>query len=187
MVLSVGRLIGSKRFDLLQKSFAELAQEFPDWDLCILGEGPLRESLEISGKSLGLDRRLLMPGYSQTPWEWYALADIYVLTSSYEGMPNTLLEAMAQGVAPIAFDIKAGPSDLLKGGELGILLPDDRHVERLTRALRDLMLDEGRRAAFGNGARRVVNDYAMPRIIEHWDEVFRKVISKKRPKRWESS
>lgn len=172
LVLSVGRLIASKRFELLQNSFAALAADFPDWDLCILGEGPLRDTLERHGQSLRLGERMVLPGFTRSPGDWYAKADIFVLTSAYEGMPNTLIEAMTHGVAPIAFDIKTGPREVLKGGRLGILLPDDTHVERLTAALRHLMTDKSARDTLAKNATRVLDDYELSKVLTHWDQVI---------------
>lgn len=176
MILAVGRLIASKRFELLQQSFAHLAGDFPDWDLCILGDGPLHETLDQTARKLELGARMILPGFSRLAGDWYASADIYVLTSSYEGMPNTLIEAMAHGVAPIAFDIMTGPRDVLQGGALGLLLPDDRHVERLTEALRDLMTDHDRRASLGACAQRVLDVYSIPRVLAKWDVVIQEAV-----------
>lgn len=181
MILAVGRLIASKRFELLLQSFAGLARAFPDWDVCILGDGPLREPLQQAAQGLGLEGRIMLPGFSKTPAEWYSQADIYVLTSSYEGMPNTLIEAMAHGIAPIAFDIMTGPKDVLQDGALGMLLPDDDHVGRLTEALRILMSDHERRTRMGVNARAVLERYATPKVLAEWDLVLREAMVRERP------
>ncbi|MGQ0609751.1 MAG: glycosyltransferase family 4 protein [Paracoccaceae bacterium] len=175
LILAVGRLIASKRFEFLLQSFAGLAREFPDWDVCILGDGPLREPLHQAAEGLGLQERVLLPGFSKTPGDWYSRADIYVLTSSCEGMPSALIEAMAHGIAPIAFDIMTGPKDVMQGGALGTLLPDDHHVGRLTEALRSLMSDHAQRAQMGADARAVLDRHAMPRILAEWDRVLQEV------------
>lgn len=181
MILAVGRLIESKRFEVLLQSFAGLARAFPDWDVCILGEGPLREPLQQAAQRLGLAGRIMLPGFSKTPADWYSRADIYVLTSSYEGMPNTLIEAMAHGIAPIAFDIMTGPKDVLQGGALGMLLPDDDHVGRLAEALRSLMSDHERRTRMGANARAVLEIYAMPKILAAWDLALQGAVVRERP------
>lgn len=178
-VLAVGRLIASKRFELLVDCFADLAQEFPDWRLCILGDGPLRDDLRAQADGLGLGERVCLPGFSSTPWDWYGQADIYVLASAYEGMPNTLLEAMSHGVASVAFDIRSGPRDVMDGGALGLLLPDDAHRERLTAALRRLMADPHLRDELGRMALRVGDTYSMGKVLDLWDEAIRAAMSGK--------
>lgn len=187
LVLAAGRLIPSKRLEILQESFASLIHDFPEWDLCILGEGPSRASLQKKALELKLESRMLMPGFSRTPSNWFSRADIYVLTSSYEGMPNALIEAMACGVAPIAFDIKTGPRDILKDGEHGVLLPDDSHVERLTKAMRCLMANETKRKALGARARYVLDDYAMPKVLDEWDLIIQEAIRPARLRETESN
>lgn len=97
--VAVGRLVHQKGFDLLLPVFAQL----PDEDhLTILGEGPERSALEDQARSLGIEHRVSMPGFTDNPWTCMAGADALVMPSRTEGMPNAALEALACGTRVIA-------------------------------------------------------------------------------------
>lgn len=170
IVLAVGRLVDTKRFDVLVSAFARIAPHHPDWDLVILGDGPEREALAaLAAASQG---RVWLPGFAGNAGDWYARADIYVMTSSYEGFPNTLVEAMAHGVPSIAFDIKTGPREIMENGRAGVLLSDNDHVARLAGTLDSLMYDDARRADLSRRALAVRERYSLDRVLSDWDAVF---------------
>ncbi|MGE3459387.1 MAG: glycosyltransferase family 4 protein, partial [Kofleriaceae bacterium] len=108
-ILAVGRLRRQKGFDLLLEAFARIAAAFDSWDLVIVGDGPERAELARLAASNHLDARVYFPGATRRIVEWYEQADLYVLSSRFEGFPNTLLEAMAHGLPAIAFDCETGP------------------------------------------------------------------------------
>ena len=108
-LLAVGRLGPEKGFDLLLDAFAGVVKNFPDWDLVILGEGPEREALEAKRAVLGLEGLVFMPGRVGNVGAWYERADLYVMTSRYEGFPNTLAEALAHGLPAVSIDCETGP------------------------------------------------------------------------------
>jgi len=118
-----------------------------------------------------LTGRVHMPGFVGNLGDWYDRADIYVMTSSYEGLPNTLIEAMAHGVPAIAFDVKAGPGDILELGG-GILLPDNNHVQRLVESIEALIRDQPRRNALGAAAQQVRERYAVEKILGDWNAIL---------------
>ena len=175
-LVAVGRLDEGKRFHLLIDAFARLAPQHPDWDLAILGEGAERATLAAKIAAAGLGARVHMPGFVGNPGDWYQRASIYVMTSAYEGFPNTLLEAMAHGLPAVAFDIKTGPREIMQDGHAGVLLPDDDHVTRLVDALDALIRDGGRRMALGQIALAVRDRYSMARILGLWDDVLAKAV-----------
>ena len=97
-LVAMGRLVSSKRFGDLIRLFERLAPRFPDWDLAIWGEGPLRSDLEAMIEKADLKERILLPGRTAQPWDELLASDLFVLTSEVEGFPNALLEAMALGL-----------------------------------------------------------------------------------------
>ena len=121
VVLTVGTLKKVKRHDLLLQAFARIAE--PGLTLCILGEGEERSRLEALVRDLGLQGRVSMPGYMADPSAWYAHADLFVLTSDYEGFGNVLVEAMDYGVPIVSTDCPAGPREILDAGKYGTLTP----------------------------------------------------------------
>lgn len=176
LLLAVGRLHTQKRFDLLIAAFAQLAPENPGWDLIILGEGAERKALTQQVAAAGLESRVLLPGFAGNMSDWYKRADIYVMTSAYEGFPNTLLEAMAYGLPSVVFDVKTGPKEIMDNGRRGVLLPDDDHVGRLACALDELISDPVRRQNLANLACEVREEFALPRILDMWDEAFAAIL-----------
>jgi glycosyltransferase involved in cell wall biosynthesis len=167
LVLAVGRLVEAKRFDLLIDAFAQLAERHSQWHLTILGEGPDRASLEALTGRLKLRGRISLPGRAGNVGEWYERADLFVLSSAYEGFPNALLEAMGSGVAAIAFACPTGPSELVKNGKNGLLVPPLDNAE-LARAMERLMVDPSARERLGKAAKQVRNTYQMDRIGDLW-------------------
>lgn len=103
-LLAVGRLTPQKGFDRLLLAFTELSFLFPDWSLTILGEGACRNELESQVIDLGLEKRVFLPGVVGNVGEWYEVADLYVMTSLFEGFPNTLAEALAHGLPAVSVD-----------------------------------------------------------------------------------
>lgn len=127
VVLAVGRLTDQKGFDTLVDSFAQLLEKRDAW-LIILGEGEDREGLESLASEHGIDDRIDLPGYVDNPYAYMREADVFVLSSRYEGMPNVIVEAAAIGTPLVATDCPSGPRELLNGGEAGELVPvEDPH------------------------------------------------------------
>ena len=98
IIVGVGRLVPLKRFDLLIRAFAANASACPDWRLVVWGDGPERPRLEALAVESGVADRVELPGQSASPGSWLARAGIFALTSSHEGHPNALAEAMAAGL-----------------------------------------------------------------------------------------
>lgn len=90
--------------------------------LLILGDGPLRTELEAHIERLGLQRSVRLMGYVDNPLKYFAHAQVFVLSSLVEGMPNVLVEAMMCGCTPVATDCPTGPRELLDGGRIGQLV-----------------------------------------------------------------
>ncbi|HVX06243.1 MAG TPA: glycosyltransferase family 4 protein [Rhodanobacteraceae bacterium] len=175
-LLAVGRLVPAKGFDLLIDAFARVAQRHPGWKLEILGEGPLRETLTQAIAMHDLAGRIAMPGFSTQVRQAMRRADLFVLSSRFEGLPNALLEAMAEGVACVSFDCTAGPRELIAHGENGWLVPAE-DVDGLATALDTLMQDDVMRARLGMRAREVCSLYSVSEILRQWDMLLASVTA----------
>jgi glycosyltransferase involved in cell wall biosynthesis len=171
LILAVGRLSEEKQFDLLIGSFAEVASKHPDWHMSILGEGPEREKLEGLVERHGLNGRVSLPGRVGNPGDWYERADMFVLSSAFEGFPNVLLEAMGSRLPVIAFACPTGPADLVTNGVNGLLVPPLDGGE-LARTMDRLMSDSLERERLGKTAKQVRNTYRMCRIGDLWLSVL---------------
>lgn len=122
VVLSIGRLSPQKDFVTLLSAFAKVLIQ-RDSRLVILGEGEDRGKLESMIDRLGLKDRVDLRGFVDNPFAYLGRSALFVLSSPSEGLPNTLLEAMAVGVPVIATDCPSGPKEILEGGRWGRLTP----------------------------------------------------------------
>lgn len=161
-----------KRIDQLIEAFASLAHRLPDWDLVILGDGPLRVALESQVSTLGLGARVHFPGWVGNPAQWYEETDLFVLSSHSEGFGMVLSEAMAHGLSCISFDCDAGPSDIIRDGVDGDLVPVG-DVAALAERMAALAADSALRAERSRRAREVVNRFSNAAIVALWREAFR--------------
>lgn len=177
-LVAMGRLVSIKRFSWLIQTFSILAKEFPDWDLYIWGDGPLRTELNQQVTKAGLVGRVILAGSTQQPWTELAHSDAFVLTSEVEGFPNVLLEAMALGVPSVTVDCPSGPRELSNDGQEALLVPL-HDTPALQQALRHVMQDPILRNVLGrHGAESVRHRYELPRVLTLWETAFRQVQGK---------
>jgi glycosyltransferase involved in cell wall biosynthesis len=172
LLMAVGRLDVQKGFDVLLKTFVALAPRYPSWDLVILGEGPERAGLEQQVAAAGLQRRVWLPGRAGNVGDWYSRADLYVMSSRFEGFPNTLAEAMAHGCAAVSYDCDTGPREIIRHEYDGLLVTPVGDVPALSLALDRLMRDDVERERMAARAIEVRERFSMERILAKWDELF---------------
>lgn len=174
ILLAVGRMSEEKQFDLLITVFQRLASDLPDWVLVILGEGPDRKLLEAQVQSTGLRDRILLPGRAGNVGRWYETADLYVMSSRFEGFPNSLVEAMAHGCAAVSFDCDTGPRDIIRHEVDGLLVPAG-DLDALEAALRRMMSDTSLRHRFAERASETRERFSIGRIADMWKQLFEEV------------
>lgn len=174
-VLAVGRLEVQKGFDWLIAAFAMVASRHSDWDLVILGEGPERDRLQAQVNAGGLAGRVHMPGRAGNMPQWYERADLYVMSSRFEGFPNTLVEAMMYGVPVVSFDCDTGPRDIIHDEVNGLLAPLGDAV-RLGAAMGRLMADGRLRRQLAAATTEVKARYAMDKIDTRWSMLFGELL-----------
>lgn len=175
-LLAVGRLDEGKQFCQLIRVFAGFASLHANWNLRIVGDGSLRSELQQQVSSLGLIGRIELPGRTENIGEELAGADVFVLTSKFEGFPNVLLEAMAVGLPCVAYDCPSGPREMSMEGQVALLVPLNDE-QALGGALERLMLDDDMRQSLGSRARAsVIERFSLDKVLEQWDLLFNKVI-----------
>jgi glycosyltransferase involved in cell wall biosynthesis len=171
VVITAGRLTGQKGFDRLIHAFRPVAEQRPDWQLRIFGQGERRKALQKLITSLDLGGNVKLMGFtSQLPQEM-ADASIYAMSSRFEGFPMVLLEAMACGLPPVSFDCPTGPRDLIDDGVNGVLV-DDGDVDGLTAGLLRLTSDPAARRAMGAAALETSRRYTPPAVMRRWADLF---------------
>jgi len=138
VVLGVGRLAPQKDFATLIRAVARIAPHRP-LRLIIVGEGKERERLRQLAGDLGIGENVDLPGFVTAPAAWMARADVFALSSRWEGSPNVLIEALALGCPCVATRCPTGPDEILENGRYGPLVPvgDDDALARALEAVLD--------------------------------------------------
>lgn len=180
-VIAMGRLVHQKGFSALIQAFANALGADPAWRLEIWGDGPLREDLQCLVDRLQLTNRVQLCGLTNQPWPALAAAQIFVLSSEYEGFPNAMLEAMALGLPCIAFDCPSGPRELADDGCAAMLVPC-ADVAALGAALGKFARDRELRSTFGARAATFVrSQFAQPSVMAEWDALIEEVVTRQHP------
>ena len=171
-IVAMGRLVPQKGFDILLKAFAQCSEQHEDWSLVILGEGPERKYLETCAQQLCIESRVHLPGRVQGPHIILEQAEIFVLSSRYEGFPNALLEAMSCGLPVISFDCPSGPGDIINQGDNGVLVPEE-DVNSLADAMKRLMTDKAERQKLGKQAHTISKRFSVENVMGQWDALLK--------------
>ena len=174
-VLGMGRLHPQKGFDMLLEAFARVPRDVrAGWRLGIIGEGELRGEMERLIGALGIGREAFLLGQFANPYPLLRAGRIFALSSRYEGFPNALTEAMACGMASVAFDCPTGPGEIIREGEDGLLVRAG-DVEEMSGALGRLMTDEGLREGLARRAPEVLERFSEQRFLDAWQRLVRRV------------
>jgi len=166
LIVAMGRLIEAKGFHILLQSILRLKDTHPV-RVMILGEGVYRTELESLARKLGIREQVLLPGYVEFPQPIIQAADVFVLSSFMEGLPNSLIEAVACGTPVVATDCPTGPSEVLENGRLGALIPIN-DVEAMTEAIRRVL--EGDIPVFDRDAWR--EKFDLDKIVDQYLSVM---------------
>ena len=175
LVLAIGRLTEQKGFDLLLDAFHRSGLARAGWHLAILGEGPARSALEQQATALGMAEAVTFPGFVDVG-QWLRRADLFVLSSRYEGFPNALMEAMQMQRACISFDCPSGPRDLIENDRNGLLVPP-QDVAALSEALQRLAADPALRSRLGAEASKVGQQFSPALVYAKWLNLIDAVAS----------
>jgi glycosyltransferase involved in cell wall biosynthesis len=159
-ILSVGRFKAQKNHALLIAAFARLAEQ-ENAVLAIVGTGELREQLAAQAAALGIADRVLLPGFCATPGDWYASADLFALSSNYEGLPLVLIEALHLGLPIVSTNCPYGPDEIIEHGRWGTLVPVGDAV-----ALADAMIAALRAPADPSAQRARAAEFLVARAVD---------------------
>lgn len=176
IILNIGRLVPEKDQLTLIRIFSEI--EHKNWELHIIGSGPLRRTLEKEIKTLKMESHVKLLGSKEYLSPYMSKSSIFAFTSISEGYPNALCEAMAFPLPCIAFDCDAGPKDILINNENGFLI-DRNNIDQYKRNLMRLMTSKDLRANFMNNAVLIRDNQTIDIIALKILEVLKKGIIKK--------
>ncbi|WP_327018707.1 glycosyltransferase [Croceibacter atlanticus] len=152
IILNVGRLVPEKGQESLIESYNLLTDK--SWKLLILGEGPLRKSLESKIRELSLTDNVFLLGAVENVDKWLNKSSVFVFSSNSEGFPNALCEAMSSGLPVISYDCNAGPRDIIKNYYNGILV-ELNNQEKLAEKITLLINDECLRLKLSQNGKKI--------------------------------
>jgi len=176
LLLTVGRLETQKGFDLLIEAFNQLNKKYHDWDLVIIGEGTLRTALKNHINLLSLQKRVFLAGLAGNIADWYQSADLFVMSSRFEGFGNVLAEALSYELPVVSFDCDTGPSDIIRHGVDGLLV-EAGNIKGLSLALDRLMGDSILRNEFSTRAIEARDRFSTAKISNLYEKLFQEIIN----------
>lgn len=173
--IAVGRLDYQKGFDQLISIWKDIHARCPDWKLAIYGQGPLKQDLQAQIHALGLEQHITLHAPVKNIRDEYLRSSLVLMSSRYEGLPMTLLEAQACGVPMVAYACKCGPRDIIKPGKNGYLIAEGDKNDFADKACR-LMENEQRRQQMGQAAWEMADSFDEERIMRQWMLLFERLL-----------
>ena len=175
-IISVARLFPQKNQEMMIRAFAKIAEKYPDWKLVIYGEGPLRDSLQLIVDSLQLSDRILLPGRTEKVIDELQKSMIFCLSSDYEGMSNSMIEAICVGL-PVVSTKVSGTDELIQDGVNGLLV-NIGDEQGMTDALEKLIQDEELMKQMGEANREKASLFQIDTIVDEWMRLINQVTGK---------
>lgn len=169
-IITAGRLVAQKNPLLFLEAAALVRREVPATRFVMVGEGPLRAAIEARADELGVRDALDLVGERADVERFLSRADVFWLTSSWEGLPNVVLEAMASALPVVATDV-GGVRELLRTGEEGFVVPPGDAPAVAAHGAR-LLRDPASRAAMGAAARRRAETFSLSRMVAATECVY---------------
>ena len=173
-ILSVGRLVPQKDHQTLIEAYAMLADEFPEWDLRIFGDGELRPQLETQIKALGFEGRVQLATTTPNVTEEYLCAELFVTSSLYESFGLATAEAMTYRLPVVGFADCSGTNELIRHNHNGILVQGTHRASDLADGMRRLMSSSELRQTLGNAGPSSMAAFSTEKICCQWEELLQK-------------
>ena len=174
-VIAVGRLDAQKGFDRLIDIWSLIVNKQSEWTLKIYGEGQDKEMLQKQIDNLGLSKSVQLCGATKDIRSKYLESSIFVMTSRYEGMPMTMLEAKSLGLPVVSYDFPCGPRDLIEDCVDGYIV-EEGDKDTLSQKLINLMRNENIRKSFGVKGKENALRYTEDNVMKLWEQLFSEII-----------
>ena len=174
VLLAVGRLSFQKNFKLLIDCFEKLAEDFTEWDLIIAGDGDEFEMLNQLVMHSTINNRVTLLGSVVDVETLYLNADLFCLTSLWEGFPNSLAEALSYGLPSVGFSESLGVNELIIDNHNGLLASGNNNEQSLLNALSTLMSNSILRNEMSINAINSMKKFKPKKIYDQWEELFNK-------------
>jgi glycosyltransferase involved in cell wall biosynthesis len=174
VIVSVGRLSKEKGYPYLLQAVARIRPQ-RQVRLVIVGEGPQRAELESLARELGIAESVDLIGYRENPFKYLARAQLFVLSSLWEGLPGVLVEAMACGAPVVATDCRSGPSEIITNDAEGLLVPT-ADVEALAEAMLKVLSDATLADRMQGAGRARAQDFHVTKIAREYEQFFLEIL-----------
>lgn len=171
VVLSIGRLMHQKGYDLLLKSWQIVSAKCPDWQLHIVGDGDLKDVLISEIESLNLQQSVFLFEPTLDVNSHYKRASIFALSSRFEGLPLVLIEAKAYGIPIVSFDCETGPRDIVNHLVDGLLV-EPENIQLFAEAMITLIQNPELRKEFSLAALNDLARFDLDGVVEKWQALF---------------
>lgn len=177
-ILSVGRFGKEKGYDMLLKIAALVLPAHPDWQWELCGDGEMFEQIKAESETMGLSGQLIFKGTVSGMDKLYQEYSLCVLTSYREGLPLVLLEAKANRLPLLSFDIVTGPREIIRDGVNGVLVPP-YDIELFAKRLSELMEKRELRIAYSEKSCLDLEKFSEETILQQWKDLISEVKNEK--------
>ena len=175
LVVSIGNLKPQKNPLDFVATAARVSEEIPQARFLFIGDGSLRFKAENFARELGVFKKIRFPGWRKDAAEWLAVADVFVLTSLWEGLPRALVEAMKSGLPCAAYAVD-GISEMIRDGENGFIIPV-KDVESLSKRVIDLLRDPELRRKMGlQAAKSIAEEFDINRMVQEQETLYAELL-----------
>lgn len=176
-IINIGRLDPQKNQKMLIKAVSMLHEKFPDLKLKIYGEGPLRSELEDYIKSLNAESFVKLMGWTHDIADAFARAEMFILSSDFEGVSNALMEALAAGVPSISTDCPPGGSKMLIDNMKDGMLVPVGDTDALAQAIEFLHANSDKAKLIGENAKKRAQNFEPGKVFKDWENYFIKIFN----------
>ncbi len=171
VIVNVARFNKQKDHVSLLKAFRIVANEIKGAKLLLLGEGKLEKKLKQLVKELDLENQVFFLGWQKNPFKYLSRSSVFVLSSLWEGLPNTLIESLACGIPSVATDCPSGPDEIIDDQESGILVPVGDYKAMADAIINILKKPELAHRFIANG-RKKVRSFSIENIIDQYEKII---------------
>jgi len=174
VIINIGRLTKQKGQEYLIRAFKWVKRLKPDLGrakLVILGEGELEKDLRDLAKKLGMENDIFFLGWQKNPFKFLSRAKVFILSSLWEGLPNTLIEALACDCPAISTDCPSGPNEIIENGKSGIMVPL-KDEKALAQAIIKILTNSSFAQEIAQNGRRRAEDFSVKNIINQYERII---------------